>query len=224
MASSIKKTALAGLSAALGGLALLSCGNNEENVRRPSPDPSSDAAAGGMAEPLAAPGWTVAASAGFVNRNGGEAGHAVLFDAPSGGVLIRIRLAGLGAGPPGSGAGWRAVHLHEVGDCSDAEDGFLAAGGHVNPDGIGHGLLNPDGPARADLPNIHAGPDGRATAEMFNARIALAPGEAALAAGAHPIMDEDGFAIVVHDAPDDHMTQPIGGAGARIACAAFREQ
>ncbi|HBJ40113.1 MAG TPA: hypothetical protein DDZ20_04910 [Hyphomonas sp.] len=31
-------------------------------------------------------------------------------------------------------------------------------------------------------------------------------------------MDEDGSALIIHEAEDDHMTQPIGGAGARVAC------
>jgi Cu-Zn family superoxide dismutase len=35
------------------------------------------------------------------------------------------------------------------------------------------------------------------------------------------LIDQDGAAIVVHASPDDHETQPIGGAGARVACAAF---
>jgi len=74
----------------------------------------------------------------------------------------------------------------------------LAAAGFVDRSGGGAG--------RAGLFDA---PGGGAR----NARIALAPGQAALAAGARPIMDEDGFAIVAHEGPDDHMTQPIGGAG-----------
>ena len=33
-----------------------------------------------------------------------------------------------------------------------------------------------------------------------------------------PLFDEDGSALVIHENPDDHISQPIGGAGARIAC------
>ena len=32
------------------------------------------------------------------------------------------------------------------------------------------------------------------------------------------MLDEDGSAIVVHENADNRMTQPIGGAGGRIAC------
>ena len=32
------------------------------------------------------------------------------------------------------------------------------------------------------------------------------------------LLDEDGSAVIIHDMPDDHLTQPIGGAGGRIGC------
>ncbi len=38
------------------------------------------------------------------------------------------------------------------------------------------------------------------------------------AAGRENLADADGSAIVIHANPDDHKAQPIGGAGARIAC------
>jgi len=30
------------------------------------------------------------------------------------------------------------------------------------------------------------------------------------------LLDENGSAVIVHENPDDHMGQPIGGAGGRI--------
>ncbi len=36
------------------------------------------------------------------------------------------------------------------------------------------------------------------------------------------LRDADGTALVIHANPDDHMAQPIGGAGARVACAVIR--
>ena len=36
------------------------------------------------------------------------------------------------------------------------------------------------------------------------------------------LRDADGSALVIHASPDDHMSQPIGGAGGRIACAVIR--
>jgi len=35
------------------------------------------------------------------------------------------------------------------------------------------------------------------------------------------LWDADGSAIIIHANPDDHSTQPIGGAGDRVACAAL---
>ena len=32
------------------------------------------------------------------------------------------------------------------------------------------------------------------------------------------LMDDDGSAIVIHENGDDYNTQPIGGAGGRVAC------
>ncbi len=42
----------------------------------------------------------------------------------------------------------------------------------------------------------------------------LAVAAVALAA----LLDEDGSAVIIHEHPDDHLTQPIGSAGGRIAC------
>ena len=189
-------------------LLLAACGKSE-------PAADGNPVAEPMLTALAPAEWTDAAAA-FTGADGEPRGYVVLKNAPGAGVLIRIDLNNLPQG-------WHGMHLHETGDCSDHNEGFAASGGHINPDGFAHGLLNPAGPERADLPNIYAGADGRATAEIFNDKIALYPSEEAAAeAGPFPLMDEDGFAIVVHVDADDHQSQPIGGAGARIACAAVK--
>ena len=36
--------------------------------------------------------------------------------------------------------------------------------------------------------------------------------------GAAALMDEDGAALVIHAMGDDHVSQPIGGAGGRVGC------
>jgi superoxide dismutase, Cu-Zn family len=167
-----------------------------------------------MLEPLAPIGWADAA-AGFSGPDGDGKGYIVFKNAPGAGVIMRVDVKGLTEG-------WHAIHLHQIGDCSDGADGFKASGGHVNPDAHEHGLLNANGSERADLPNIFAGADGRATAEIFNGSVALYPSEEAAAqAGPYPLIDTDGFAVIIHASSDDHVTQPIGGAGKRVACAAI---
>ncbi len=180
-------------------LILAGCGNNVATSDK-------DHGGGTLLQPLAPEGWADAES-GFINTSAEPTGFVAIAESPAGGILMRVDLMGLSKG-------WHGIHLHQTGDCSDHADGFKASGGHFNPDNREHGLLNPNGPEAADLPNIYAGADGRATAEMYNAM-------ASLTAGPTPLMDEDGFAIVVHANADDHETQPIGGAGPRVACAAL---
>lgn len=203
MSAKLKNIAL---SAAFGALVSACGGENANDVQGGGEPLSSDL--------LAPDGWAGAAAA-FVDRNNQQIGFVAFRDAPFGGVVMRLDIAGLSEG-------WHGAHLHQTGDCSDFAEGFKASGGHINPDGREHGLLNLDGPERADLPNIFAHEHGRATAEIFNGWVSLRASEAAAAADAHALLDDDGFAVVIHANADDHETQPIGGAGERLACAAIR--
>jgi Cu-Zn family superoxide dismutase len=142
------------------------------------------------------------------NGSGVVIGHVKMTDAPNG-VLLRIDAGGL---PPG----WHGIHFHEKGDCSDAA--FKMSGGHVHTMTPSvHGLLNPQATDQGDLPNIFAGADGSAAAEIFAPMVALHAGTPRA-----NLLDADGSAVVIHAAADDYMTQPIGGAGARIACAVVK--
>ncbi|MEQ9506250.1 MAG: superoxide dismutase family protein [Hyphomonas sp.] len=117
------------------------------------------------------------------------------------GVLIRVEIEAGGLTP-----GWHGIHLHAVGDCSDTGT-FTISGGHHGKVEGGHGLMNPDGPEEGDLPNIWVGADGAAHYETYSGLFELAPA-----------LDADGLALIIHESPDDHVSQPIGGAGARVAC------
>jgi Cu-Zn family superoxide dismutase len=164
--------------------------------------------------PLAPPGWAEKAAV-LVGPDGGRIGE-VLFRSAPGGVLMRTEARGLSVG-------WHGIHFHQTADCSDGGDGFKKSGGHVDPGAREHGLLHAAGAEEGDLPNIWAGPEaapleifgrsasgsGAARAEIFRAGVSLSS-----------LLDSDGFAVIVHADPDDHETQPIGGAGARVACAA----
>ena len=150
--------------------------------------------------PVTAPAADMA-GADIVGVGGAAVGKATFEQAPTG-VLISVEVAGL---PPGG----HGIHLHSVGACTPD---FKASKGHINPDKVKHGLRNPEGPDNGDLPNLYVGADGSTRAEFFTTRVTVAGGDMPA------LLDEDGSAVVIHAQPDDHMTQPIGGAGGRIAC------
>ncbi|MDF0542964.1 superoxide dismutase family protein [Sphingobium sp. H39-3-25] len=138
----------------------------------------------------------------------GVSGEVTLTDAPKG-VLVHIEASGLQPG-------WHAVHFHEKADCSDPM--FKSAGGHVHMASPAvHGLLNPAGNDLGDLPNIFADAQGVVKAEMFSPLVSLRDGTAR-----SNLLDTDGSALVMHANADDYETQPIGGAGARVACVEIR--
>jgi Cu-Zn family superoxide dismutase len=144
------------------------------------------------------------ARADFVGSDGESVGHAVLRQGPNG-TLIDLTFDGV---PPGM----KAIHIHAVGNCADHDHGFMNSTGHLNPDNREHGLMNAKGPDAGDFPNFYVHDDGTARAQLFNERATLDG-----AVGAR-ILDKDGAALLIHESPDDHLTQPIGGAGKRIAC------
>lgn len=151
------------------------------------------------------------ARANIVNPAGDTIGEAVFEQAPAG-VLVQVRVDGLPPGPKG-------IHLHSVGACTPD---FSAAKGHINPQGNPHGLRGAM-PDSGDLPNLHVAADGSAAAEFFHQRIRVAPAPDGEGDDSQPpLLDEDGSAIVIHAAPDDHATQPIGGAGGRIGCGVIK--
>jgi Cu-Zn family superoxide dismutase len=149
--------------------------------------------------PVPAPAAVAVAS--LKTPDGGDVGTVTAY-AGSGGTLFVID----GKGWP---AGWHGVHLHTVGKCEGP--GFTTAGGHLNHADAPqpHGLLNPGGPDLGDLQNVHAGADGAVQAEVWS------PNAGQMIAG---------LSFLVHANRDDHHSQPIGGAGARIACGVFESR
>jgi len=146
--------------------------------------------------------------ADVVGLNDSKAGTITVTDAPRG-VLLRVELKGL---PPG----WHGMHFHEKGDCGDPK--FMNSGAHVHAaTPVVHGLLKDDATDSGDLPNLYVSADGTATAEFYSTLVSM-KGEG----GRPALLDADGSALVIHTNPDDYVTQPIGGAGARIACAVIK--
>ena len=112
-------------------------------------------------------------------------------------------------------AGLHGIHFHVKADCQAPD--FKSAGGHINPDGHQHGLKNPDGPDNADMPNAEADEADMVSYEFTNDRVTLRKRDNRPA-----LLDKDGSALMIHINADDQVTQPIGGAGARIACAEIK--
>jgi Cu-Zn family superoxide dismutase len=122
------------------------------------------------------------------------------------GVTIAVNMSGM---PPGS----HALHIHASGHCEGPD--FASAHGHFNPQGRKHGFKSPDGPHAGDLPNIVIGADGVGAIVVTAPQVTLGPGK-------HSLLGEGGTAIMIHMGPDDHLTDPAGNAGARIACGVIR--
>jgi Cu-Zn family superoxide dismutase len=100
--------------------------------------------------------------------------------------------------------GERGFHIHEYGDCSDAE--AKCAGGHFNPTNAPHGGPNSRQRHDGDLGNLSADETGKAKVQMIDTVIRLN--------GPRSII---GRSVVVHADRDDLTTQPTGNAGTRIA-------
>lgn len=137
------------------------------------------------------------ASAAMMNADGDSVGAVTLRETPQG-TLLHAKLENLPAGA-------HAFHVHAVGVC---EPPFKSAGGHFNPGGKKHGIDSAEGMHAGDMPNIHVPDSGALEIEVLNAQLRL---DASL-------FDEDGAAIVIHDGPDDYVSDPAGAAGPRIAC------
>lgn len=157
-----------------------------------------------LALPLFASAANPQAGADFVDAKGQSLGSATLEGGPNG-TVITVELKGL---PPGQ----KAIHIHGVGHCDDGAEGFKHSGSHLNPDSSKHGFLNAEGPDAGDLPNFYVHADGSAWAQFFAPGVSLD----------QQILDDDGAALVIHANRDDHQSQPIGGAGDRIACAVIK--
>ena len=98
-----------------------------------------------------------------------------------------------------------AFHIHQFGDCS-APDG-MSAGGHYNPEGHQHGLPDAENRHAGDLGNVQADNDGKAHYEITVNNVSVSGMK-------NPIL---GRGVIVHAKPDDG-GQPVGNAGARLAC------
>ncbi len=117
-----------------------------------------------------------------------------------GGVTVVGELRGLAPGEHG-------FHVHETGLC---EAPFASAGGHWNPLEKQHGTENPAGHHMGDMKNLIVSADSAVLVwDMIMSAMLDGPGG---------MLDSDGAALVIHEGPDDNVTDPAGNSGARIAC------
>lgn len=156
-----------------------------------------------MAAPaLAGDGGARHARTSIVDTAGEAIGFAKLTEDGTGRTHLNVHVQGLTPGEHG-------IHIHGVGACQGP--GFTSAGGHFNPTGHEHGLENPRGHHAGDLPNLVVNPAGVG-------RLTAVTDAVTISAGQRSIFDADGSAIVVHAGPDDHVSNPAGNSGARVAC------
>jgi Cu-Zn family superoxide dismutase len=146
------------------------------------------------------------AKALIINTEQKEIGLAKFYNAPSGGVLIKLSVHNLPPGPHG-------LHIHSTGLC-EADHHFKSAKGHAGKHGDKkHGLLNPLGPEAGDLPNLIVDNQGKAEVELFTNLVSV------IGSNTHySLLDHDLSTLIIHENADDHSSQPIGSAGGRIAC------
>ena len=134
-------------------------------------------------------------------------GTATLTQAPAG-VTIALDLTGL---KPGE----HALHLHAVPECKGFS--LSSAGDHFNPTNKKHGVKNPEGPHAGDLGNFTVAANGTAKTTL------TAPGITLAADAPNSVFAKGGTALILHEDGDDMVTDPDGGAGDRLACAAIKK-
>lgn len=131
---------------------------------------------------------------------GNKASGTVWFSEGFGRVMVEVDMKGLA---PNSKHGF---HIHEFGNCTAVD--ASSAGGHYNPAGHQHGNYVDETRHAGDLGNLVSDKSGRAQMKLTVENLSVN-------GAVNPIL---GRAVILHANPDDLVSQPTGGAGARIAC------
>jgi Cu-Zn family superoxide dismutase len=138
------------------------------------------------------------AKAVLVPTQGNSTAGVVNFTRVKGGIKVVAEITGLTPGEHG-------FHVHEWGDCSSPD--ATSAGSHFNPSHEPHGGPDSAHHHAGDFGNVVADASGKASFELLDNKISFA--------GPNSIL---GRGIIVHQKKDDLHSQPVGDAGARLAC------
>jgi Cu-Zn family superoxide dismutase len=150
------------------------------------------------------PGGGPSASATLEPTKGNATRGTATFTQMGDKVRVVAKVSGL---KPGQEHGF---HIHEAGDCSSGDG--MSAKGHFNPYGARHGHHSTKARHAGDMPNLKADASGNAELTADLDIITVTPGNAGIV----------GRGLIVHAQPDDYKSQPVGNAGARVACAVIR--
>jgi Cu-Zn family superoxide dismutase len=145
------------------------------------------------------------ATAQLQPTRGNNVAGSVTFTQKGNKVVVAANISGL---KPNQEHGF---HVHEKGDCSSGDG--MSAGGHFNPNGNPHGHHSTPAHHAGDMPNVKADANGNAsfTAELDVITVSEGPTSVI------------GRGLIVHAQPDDYKSQPVGNAGARLACAVIQK-
>ena len=130
--------------------------------------------------------------------SGSKVTGTVIFTKAENGIKVVADVQGLTPGKHG-------FHVHQYGDCS-APNGD-SAGAHFNPEGEPHGGPMSRDRHVGDLGNIVAGEDGKAHHEWTDDIMAFDGPDSIIGRG-----------LIVHANTDDHVSQPAGNSGPKVAC------
>ena len=135
-------------------------------------------------------------------------GTAVLSEADDG-LTIALEAEGLEPGEHG-------MHIHDAGLCQGPN--FETAGDHFNPTDASHGFDHEDGPHAGDLENIEVAEDGTVSTEVPADNVTIFDEDVETS-----LLTDSGTSLIIHEDPDDYVSQPSGDAGDPIACGVITE-
>ena len=121
-----------------------------------------------------------------------------------GDVEISGSLSGLKPGKHG-------LHIHTIGDCSDANNGFKNSKGHFNQGNTNHGSLI--GGHNGDLGNILVNKDNTTSFKIVTQKFNLKSDDK---------LSILGRAVVLHEGEDDEKSNPAGNSGNRVLCGVIK--